>query len=178
MVAMIALEQLATLQELGPDLLLFRMELERERVKRRDSHCSPESQDKILATGIAKLVTIPVDLLRVDTVAATVFGMFKVAASRELGCAVTAPFLGIDGRSWLEDGPQMFECDDLVLDVVAVGSNSILELCLEGCVQQLEMSLGLFVFLLIEGLRKLSPSVNKRVEWCLKDESSEAWRDA
>ena len=175
---MIAFEQLATLQELGPDLLLFRMELERERVKRRDSHCSPESQDKILATGIAKLVAIPVDLLGVHTVAGTVFGMFKVAALRELGCAVTTPFLGIDGRTWLEDGPQMFECDDLVLDVVILGSNSIFELCLEGSVEQLEMPLGLVVFLLIEGLRKWSPSVNERVEWCLKDESSETWRDA
>ena len=71
----------------------------------------------------------------------------------------------------------MFERDDLVLDVVVLGSNGILELCLEGCVEQLEMALGLFVFLLIEGFRKLSPSVNEWVEWCLEDESSEGWCD-
>ena len=80
---MVGFKQLPTLQELGADLLLLWMVLQREAVEGGNRHRSRELQDQVLSTGIAKLVTIPIDLLSHDTETIAVLGMLKVTARLE-----------------------------------------------------------------------------------------------
>ena len=131
---MVVLKQLSTLQELCLDLLLVRMEAQREGVEGGDWSGTSKCQDDVLITGISKLVTVPIDLLRIDSITRTVFRMFVVISVGELAAAMTIPFIAVQCSAWLKDGPEVLERDDLVLDIVCLCCNRVSQLCFEDCV--------------------------------------------
>lgn len=83
----------------------------------------------MLVTGIPELITIPIYLLRIDTVARTVLRMLVVTAVVELAPAVATPFFTVQGGAWLEDCPEVLEGDDFVLDVVCLCGDGVFKFC-------------------------------------------------
>lgn len=132
-------------------------------------------EDQAIDTSIAKFVTIPIDLLCSDSIARSILCMLDVIAVDELGPAVAAPFVAVQGGARLQDGPEMLEGDDFVLDVVKPGCDDIFELGFEDFVQELEMAFGFSFFLFFESSGQLGPAVYERVEGGLEDESLESW---
>ena len=131
MVSMIVLKQLSTLQKLCLDLLLVRMEAQRESVEGSDWSGTSKCQDDVLITGISKLIAVPIDLLCIDSITRTVFRMFVVISIGKLAAAMTIPFIAVQCSTWLENSPEMLECDDLVLDIVCLCGNCVSQLCFQ-----------------------------------------------
>jgi hypothetical protein len=177
MVAVVVFEKLAALEELSVNLLLLGVKFERNCVECRDGHCAFEGRNNVAARDVAKLVTVPVNLLAVEAIDRTILRVVVVGSLRELGTAVSTEFLGVNSRTRLEDGPQVAESDHLVLDEVILCFNSVLQFRLEGCVQQLEVVLSLSLFLLFESRGKLGPAMDKWIEGSLKSKSLEGGSD-
>ena len=175
MIAVIMLKKSAALDQLARDLFVLGMELQGEGIKVFDLHGSRERAYQMLGIFVAKLVPVPVDLLRIDAINWAVFGVLKVTALGELGSAVSAPLLRVDSCTRYENNEEMLKCDDFVLDVVFSCCNEIVQLCLKSCVKKLEMFLSFGVFFMVEGFGEFSPAMDKWAEWGLEDESFKTW---
>jgi hypothetical protein len=91
--------------------------------------------------------------------------VLKVHTRFEPGAAVAVPFRRVKCRSWYEDGPQVLEGDDFVLDIIESSRNDILEFYFEDREQQFKMLFRLFVLFFVECRSKFLPSMNKGIEW-------------